>query len=424
VAPWQRLQHFSHEMSSLPWTHPRAIGWLMLRAAAATLPPALCLQPATVNIAMAMAAAGLLLCRPPMRGLPGLSAGVAFLLWVGASAAVARTRGAPVTISSAGIMYVWTSCLVAQIGLSDRRALRAALLMSSALMLASVLVAAAQVTIGLGGKLPFKVDPHGPRGEGAVGFLDVHLTFGYAMCMLTLMVSLAAAPARLPRWLGPCAAVVGALGIFLSHARMAYAAIACGVGAAIAGRGWRRMMMAAGAVVAIVILAVISMRVAQPDRLNATVRGEDGRWPIWRTSIAIIRDYPLLGTGSQAAFKLAYLERYEANSRGAPNEFPDGAPHAHNSMLSLASRNGIPAVVFYLAIWFSIARAAFRERGHAPASWSLVIGAMVVAAVGGMFEDTAGRAMPSFALFTTLGAGLALAGHAEARRTPSAASQA
>jgi O-antigen ligase len=82
---------------------------------------------------------------------------------------------------------------------------------------------------------------------------------------------------------------------------------------------------------------------------------EADRLPVWRDTIALIRDYPLLGTG---------LGTYRwANGHYQTSMFWGIYEHAHNDYLEFASDIGIPAtVLLFGSLWVLVLRVARRAQ--------------------------------------------------------------
>jgi len=85
----------------------------------------------------------------------------------------------------------------------------------------------------------------------------------------------------------------------------------------------------------------------RPETLEASRLG------VWRDSVAIIRDYPLAGTG---------LGTYRwANRRYQSSRFHLVSDHAHNDYLEFAAEIGIPAaLLLFLGLWVLEIRVAMR----------------------------------------------------------------
>ena len=87
------------------------------------------------------------------------------------------------------------------------------------------------------------------------------------------------------------------------------------------------------------------------DRLSAKVSSGEARFDIWRDTITIIRDHPIIGNGV-GNYSWRMVEAAAVAPEGALT-YP-GAEHAHNMFLQLAADFGMPLlviVVLLLAGW-------------------------------------------------------------------------
>ncbi len=149
------------------------------------------------------------------------------------------------------------------------------------------------------------------------------------------------------------------LGIVASQSRMGTAAALAGTACVVMIsflRGRRRAVVAV-ALLAVAIAGVYAAWVgvdpllrrfdllAQPGAL------ERDRVPIWKDTLALIRDYPLLGTGL-GTYGWAIF-RYQTHMLDSAYE------HAHNDYLEFASDIGVPAaVLLFTALWLLVIKTA------------------------------------------------------------------
>jgi O-antigen ligase len=403
------LDVFLAETEALDRLHPRRIGLTLMRVGIAALPATLCCGIAPANIAAAIATAGVILCRPPLRVLPGALPGFLFAGWIGLSAvaAVLSERSA-LPAKSVGPMYTWVVGLIAACAFAHRPTARASLIALAATTGVSTLLELAQLAIGWKPEAVFHLSAEGKRWYKSSGFSTLNLTQGFVMCMAA--VSLLAGRALMPARLGAASGAWTTAAVVLTGARGACIGLAAGVAGWLMGNGRRALLGAAAAALGILGLGVVYLAAFDQERLAATFSGKDGRWPIWRVSIAVMEEHPLVGSGGPEAFKADYTRLFPSVEPGVQNEFPEGAPHAHNSFLSFASRNGIPALILYLWLLAALVRGA-RPRGGPRGGWRLALGALCASVAMGMFEDIAGHAVPAFSLFVTLGLATAMTRH-------------
>jgi O-antigen ligase len=268
-------------------------------------------------------------------------------------------------------------------------------------MVASCLLALAQFTIGKGGGGPWRIDPQGLRFYNSSGFFSIQLTQGVVAGMVCLLVGGLAAGQ--PGWWRRTGQVAGAAAVAICGARAALLGFSCGIAGILAARGrwWLLAAVAAGLCLLATSLGVVAL--TQPQRFDDLLAMRDGRWPIWRTTVAVIAEHPLLGTGSGSGFRAAFREAYPRVAPGVPQEFPDGAPHAHNTPLALAAEHGIPGALLWAAM---LVAALAGLRRAPPVVWRAGLGMAIVALVFGQFEKLDGES--SRVLWTGLGILLAL----------------
>ena len=122
--------------------------------------------------------------------------------------------------------------------------------------------------------------------------------------------------------------------------------------------------------------------------MNRVLHGElsdefgSSRLRIWRETMALIPQRPLLGggPGTLAARLEIEFSRYVPETGGTLTSFVD---NAHNIYLGYLANCGVLGLLSYLALLLAAARAAFKTR-RAPMTAALLLGA-VCAAVHGLF---------------------------------------
>ncbi|MBA3708947.1 MAG: O-antigen ligase family protein [Planctomycetes bacterium] len=403
---------FHARVSQLPLRDPRRIGLLLIHLGVLIAMPAVCLGVFPANLGLGIGFAGCLIARAPLLQLPGFRVALVLAGWIAVSC-LAGTLGGRVErpFHGLGLMYTWAMAYPVMIALADRRVF----IIGGALLAGAVIVAAevsvAQFVIGLGEDAPLRVDASGPRFLMAEGFFSVHLTHGFVMCVALLALQSARRRWSQHAWIGRISVAAAAVALVLSRARLAYVGIAAGIWAAIASRGRRYVVPAVAVAVAVVLVLGGMMWRFEPDRFEEMLRGENGRWAIWRASAAIAIESPVLGAGSPEACKERYRQIYPSVVPDVPTEFPEGAPHAHNSFLSIAATYGCPALILYLLLLGAWMRAAFRARAECLDCWSLVCSVVAATATAGMFENLAGHSIPAYATFLALGVAFALRYH-------------
>jgi putative inorganic carbon (HCO3(-)) transporter len=154
-----------------------------------------------------------------------------------------------------------------------------------------------------------------------------------------------------------------ALGLVFSRSRMGIAAAIVGV-LLVAGIAFLRTRRRSTLIIAFLVLAIpvgysfwigLNPVVERFEVLEKRGAFEEDRLPIWRDSIVLIRDYPLLGTGF-GTYRWASAH-YQTHMFWAIYE------HAHNDYLEFAAEIGIPAtVLLFGSFWVlavKVARRAF-----------------------------------------------------------------
>jgi putative inorganic carbon (HCO3(-)) transporter len=171
--------------------------------------------------------------------------------------------------------------------------------------------------------------------------------------------------------------------LLLTQSRGAWAGMAV---ALLAFLTWHSRLTRWLAVTIVAALAVIA--IAQgPDRfVDLTIsrsgpemaRNVSGRVELWSRAIAAIRDFPFTGMGMNVFRKV--MPTLYPTFQATPGF---DVAHAHNHLLQAALDLGIPGLIAYLGIWFTVAAVLVRvyRRSTAPAARILAggIGAGLVA---------------------------------------------
>jgi O-antigen ligase len=173
-------------------------------------------------------------------------------------------------------------------------------------------------------------------------------------------------------------------------------------------------------VVMVLLLTVAAGTVISPDllgRFKNTSRSEfsaltaNSRIAIWRTTLRMIKDKPLLGIGP-GNYAQKYIE-YRLNRTGR------NLSHAHNDFLSVAAESGVPCALVFLALWLAVLHYLYWGYRKCPEGFQkgLILGAfiasivfMVMAQFEAFFADEEVRTMLMF----IWGVGLAVLGNMKA----------
>jgi len=398
-------------IDALPVIHHRRIGLRMLQLGMGLLLPCLCLGMATMHISCLFALAGALLARFPLYRMPGFWLALAFSVWQVVSIDLAFAHGPYHYPRAWGPAYVWLSLFLAQaafVELAVRRWAMQLLLLTSA---CSALLATLQFFVGLGGDSLWKVDPAGERLRLSIGFAPVHLTQGFLMAMVFLVLLdariISGSIERVQLGFGRGYALFA---MVISGARLAIVALPFGLAirAMVAG-GRRALVLGAGILVAALALGIGLLLLISPASVSKMLRAEDGRFAIWRVSTLEIAEHPWFGLGGSSAFKETYNDAFARVLPQAENEFKNqgGAPHAHSSLMSLAAEYGLPAMLLYLAFMVQALLPGYHARRRHPRAWALAAALAVTSVVAGLFEDLAGHSASAYTTYVLIGLALA-----------------
>jgi len=175
----------------------------------------------------------------------------------------------------------------------------------------------------------------------------------------TLFMSLAFWPALdIASWrrrLYGAAGGLAALAVFFSYTRGALVALAVAalIGAAMLGR---RLAVAAAAAAALAAVAVwlfmpgLVGRIGETASKDIDLNRPAGRLFIWSQSLKMAAEHPVLGIGP-GNFNEVYAAQLDPDV--PPSRHVGGA---HNDLLHIAVKAGIPATLIFLALWLTLAR--------------------------------------------------------------------
>jgi len=218
-------------------------------------------------------------------------------------------------------------------------------------------------------------------------------------------------PDSLRALLAAAAVVLAWIGVLLSYSRGGLAAAlvgTCCFAALVAGP---RRRLVVGLLVAIPVAALSWSEIRAPgERFLETGQVADagGRLPIWRSTLSIVRDYPLLGSGLGTYDAVSLLYRTP--------EQPVRPEHAHNDWLQSAAEGGLPTAA--LAVWLLLAvlrpRALLR-RAPRPAALTAGLAAALLALGFHALVDFPLR-IPALTALTACLAGALCAAHEDEQR--------
>lgn len=413
------LAAWNARLDTAPPSSAAVVGrWLLWLGSAAML-WGIFLTPPWGLFGFALAVLGLLLARAPVHRLPALWVGLGLGAWVLASNLAGMWREQPGCGRLSGLTYTWFAVPLVAAAASDPRWRRFALRGLIVTGGAALGVGLAQFLIGLG-KGPLNINPDGSRFLLARGFSSYHLSFGFAGAVLAAL-SVPVLDSAAWVWAGRC---IGLVTFGICGARACLLGGTAAIGTALAARGRRWLVVAVVVVVVLGGALVARMALSDAGRLRSMLSGQDGRWPIWQVTGAMIGERPLLGIGHRKAFELAWNPLYERVAPGPPNEFgaSSGCPHAHNWLLAVAAEHGLPAAALHLALVLIVLAALWRRRRASPEAFQAGCGLAVAALVCAMFEPLPIQAAPGMGFHAALGLVLGMAYTAEGRLTSRCAS--
>jgi O-antigen ligase len=341
---------------------------------------------------------------------PGFYWGIALAAWIVVAIFYAKIHQFPgVELKFPNVAFAWLMTpLVALAAMDPKRRvwmLRAFLLAACIALVFALL----QFCIGLGTKGVGRIDPNGPAFRHSTGLSALHLSLAFAgslLLMIFLQPSKVLGIDRVTSWVGRGVAIILVL---IPNSRAGMLGAISGTFSSLVSRGGRRWISVSLAITVALILAVfLRLWFFTPERLDSMITAKDGRLPIWKTTVHLIKENPILGCGGRKAYKTIYDDAYRRVNPEISNEFPGGAPHAHNTQLAIGAEFGIPAILLHAGFYAAILLFCWRHRHLAPEGWRLALGVVTVIFVGGLFEPYATQAVPGFGGAAVLGIALGL----------------
>lgn len=354
-----------------------------------------------------LALLGLALCRDWPRGLAGVwwwgGLGAA---WMMVSVALAAgAQGGP-WFEKTGVMYTWLAlpvavaavdCPLLAPGVARTWAWRLAL----AGALAAGLLGGLQFATGYAVERPLlHLSWDGVRHDRISGFFRHHYPYAMVLALIALAGSGLGAGRR-ARLLAWAAALAGGL---LSVSRSVLVALPAALAAGRLARGTGRWLRFAALAAALALLGLLLLWLVSPAFAQETLHLRSGRYYIWDLARQVVTAHPLAGAGGQARFQAACLALLPERPADLVPAwwFPQGPPHAHNVLLTLAGWYGLPALVAHLGLLAASLRALLRRTGRSPAfAAGCALAGMVAAA--GLLDFTIGDAETAAAWFTLTG---------------------
>jgi hypothetical protein len=207
-----------------------------------------------------------------------------------------------------------------------------------------------------------------------VGFYSFYLTFAaFAMTVFFISGSLALQSSGRLRLLLAVVAVLAFAAVVGSFARSIWLAIVIAtplLGFAKSTRTGIVTIAGLAVVVTILMSAIPDLR----ERAATIVDTDQNqtRLNLWKTSLAIAEDFPLLGVGEDN-FDF-YFAEYRVEG------FYDTATHPHNDYLNILVASGIPGLLAFLGLWGVALTTGFRTLRHSKSA--IVRGTALGASLG------------------------------------------
>ncbi len=339
-----------------------ALGWGASRLVAK------CNHSASVSVPGTCRLEGLLAMLRGLKRLTALDWGMLILLIVGGLSVLWAEQGREAArefrtvILEAGIFYGLLRSLLPRLTSGYSEQSRVTWRVVDAWVLGGTLIA----IVGLGQWL-FGANLISAEGVGRVrGFYGSPNNLAlYLGRLLPLVVAFAAwGQSGRRRWVYFLASLLMAVTMFLTYSRGAWLVgvpISLVFLAALRGRRAFALVLAALVTIAVVVLLTFG-----PGRLTSLLDTSEGttffRLQLWRSSLAMIADHPILGVGLDN-FLYAYRTMYVLPSAWAEFDLS----HPHNFVLDFWLRLGIPGlitIVSLLAAFFRKAWLSFRSLGE------------------------------------------------------------
>jgi putative inorganic carbon (hco3(-)) transporter len=232
-------------------------------------------------------------------------------------------------------------------------------------------------------------DPLPPMGSyfRAVGFNGFYLTFaGFIMTVFIVSLCLGfQSGAGKNRWRYYFVALTSILATIGTFARSIW--LSFGVVIPIFGmvKGKRIGSVVIALFFTLILFCVLFIPAVRDRAYSAIIPSENQtRLNLWRTSVLIAKDSPVMGIG-QDNFDY-FFPRYKVEG------YYDVTSHPHNDYLTVLISSGVPGLLAFLSIWFVILKAGFKTHKYSknPFLKELALGstlAIIGFMIGGLFQN-------------------------------------
>jgi O-antigen ligase len=403
----EELELFHRQVAAAKPISVRAIGLRAMQAGTVILFAGLPISQIVMHIGLGFIACGLVLARPPVQRMPGFLWALACTIWMVAGPLTLKCTSSPsADFGTAAVS--WLALYGVVIGCQSEALRRWALRTAAIALCAAAVLALLQFVIGHGDVRPFRIDADGKRFQRVGGFFGSGLTLGVVSVCLALVFRSPAIRAISGSAYTNVARVASLVTVVVSLSRMAWLGLATGIGVgitALTGR-WRSALLAC---VGLLALGALCMQIA-PFGRKVFRPDQDGRWIIWSISAGIAADHPMFGVGGGRSFQKIYAERWRDEDAKMHFRVREPTqPHAHNSLLVLASENGIPALVLYLGFLVSLLRGLHGTSRSDRQTWAMGISVLAAWFVAGQFNNLVGEGDRAYVFYACFGLALALA---------------
>jgi len=221
----------------------------------------------------------------------------------------------------------------------------------------------------------------------AVGFNGFYLTFaGFIMSVFLVSLCISTqSGGNKNRWMYIFVSFISILAVLGTFARSIW--LSFGVVIPIFGfiKGKRIGSIVTASFLVIVLLCIIFIPTVRDRAYSSIVPSENQtRLNLWKTSINMSKDSPLIGIGEDN-FDY-YFDRYKVEG------YYDITVHPHNDYLTILVSSGIPGLIAFISIWFVIIQAGFKTHKYTsdPFLKELALGstlAIIGFMIGGLFQN-------------------------------------
>jgi hypothetical protein len=387
------LANLAERISTLPWRHPRRVGWVLMQVGIVLCVCSLLFSVRGVQIGTALAIMGGLLAWVPIWRLPLFWFGLAFFLWTMASWMHGRWIAGypqlprPQLMGGIGIFAFWLLVPLAATLFSQQNFRRWVIwALTTTIIWAGILLAARLADSG---------NLYSALGVSGMGIrssipgwlnLDIYatnsLTTAFIMAMGFLwLVTMAANDIH---WLLRVTGILAA-GVTVVIITERSAALGTIIGLftfVVTARHWRSRLGLATILIVMVSGCYLALETFRPGAVHAVFRGGDSRLQLWQCAHEVIVRHLWFGAGGEPAFE-AIMQRTATELA-----IPVPGYTSHQFLMSLCGCYGVPALVLFILFVGSILQRSWQGRGHDQGrGWRGCLAAMVCMTVTGLFLD-------------------------------------